>query len=376
MIIRILYYVPNFQEPNFIIISCIDLDKLLEPVDLFTCLGAGQNVYVSKNHLYVAVNKKNYSPYFSINKDNLSVDAYEESKYDENTNIYKFSLEEDKIHYEAIGKIPGKIMNGTSMDEYEGNLRVGTTKVDLSEEDKHTASSNNVYILDDNLDIVGVTEDLAKGNNIKAIRFMENKAYLVTFKDKDPIFAVNVSDPNNIETIGYLKIPGFNYYLQPYDENHLIGIGYDTKEVYKNDESGELVNIGQIETGMKLSLYNIEDINNIWEQFSTKIGDKGTYSEVLNNSRSLFLSKEKGMLVLPVTVMKLDEGKEQSSEYGEFAYQGVYAYSIDMEKGIELMGKITHLNEEDISSEAYQENYDKSIQRIINIGDNLIHYFK
>ena len=112
------------------------------------------------------------------------------------------------------------------MDEHNGFFRIATTIGQVWNGD----SSNNIYILDENLERVSEIEDIAPGEKIYSARFMGGKAYLVTFKKIDPFFTLDLSDPYYPKILGKLKIPGYSDYLHPFDENHIIGIGKDTVE--------------------------------------------------------------------------------------------------------------------------------------------------
>jgi len=143
-----------------------------------------------------------------------------------------------------------------------------------------TGPRNNVYILDDNLKIVGTLEDLAPGESIYSARFLGDKGYMVTFRQMDPLFVIDVSVPDSPKVLGYLKIPGVSEYLHPYDENHVIGVG--------RDATAE----GRMQ-GLKLSLFDVSDVANPKELSKYIIGNQGTYSEALNDHKSFLFNKER-----------------------------------------------------------------------------------
>ncbi|MCK5233418.1 MAG: beta-propeller domain-containing protein, partial [Candidatus Aenigmarchaeota archaeon] len=95
---------------------------------------------------------------------------------------------------------------------------------------ERSLSKNHVYVLDKSLDIVGRLEDLAPGERIYSVRFMGEKAYMVTFRQVDPLYVIDLSNPKNPNVLGFLKIPGVSDYLHPYDENQVIGVGRDATE--------------------------------------------------------------------------------------------------------------------------------------------------
>jgi len=84
---------------------------------------------------------------------------------------------------------------------------------------------NNVYVLNSKMETIGKLENLAEKERIYSTRFIGDRLYMVTFLRIDPLFVIDLSNPNKPEVLGELKIPGFSDYLHPYDENHIIGIG-------------------------------------------------------------------------------------------------------------------------------------------------------
>ena len=188
-------------------------------------LGSGQNVYASPENLYVALTSYRYR-IMPVEAKTLSLSPASTTS----TSIYRFKLEDGSLTYTGKGEVPGSILNQFSMDEYNNYFRIATTQGESWRTDEYT-SRNNLYILDSDLKIAGKIEDIAPGERIYSVRFTGNRAYMVTFKNVDPFFVLDLSDPHQPEILGALKIPGYSDYLHPYDENHVIGFGKDTVEV-------------------------------------------------------------------------------------------------------------------------------------------------
>ena len=162
-----------------------------------------------------------------------------------------------KLTFEAQGGVPGNTINQYAMDEYNGNLRMQQLWQNTGGSvvfGGQSSQINNVYVLNQNLSIVGKLEGLAQGENLHSVRFMGDKGYLVTFIRTDPLFVIDLSQPANPKVLGELKIPGYSDYLHPYDETHLIGVG---KEAV--DAEGQ--NFAWYQ-GLKLSLFDVSNVNN------------------------------------------------------------------------------------------------------------------
>ncbi|NRF95807.1 beta-propeller domain-containing protein [Paenibacillus frigoriresistens] len=380
------YYLPKALEPNYVLIGGINLNELNQTMNVTSYLGSGQNVYASEENLYVAVT--NYEQMriqpmrmpvgdaaqgIRVGEPNRASQPFELPKQE--TIIYQFGLNEGKAAYKHTGMVPGRLLNQFSMDEHNGYFRLATTTGEVGRTDEGT-SKNHVFILDANLKEKGKIENIAPGERIYSTRFMGDRAYMVTFKNTDPLFVMDLQDPAKPKLLGALKIPGYSDYLHPYDENHIIGFGKDTIEVdNKNPNGPQSIAYYQ---GMKVALFDVTDVNHPKEQFKELIGDRGTDSELLHNHRALLFNKEKNLLSFPVNVMKIDPNqattnpKMLASAYGNFAFQGAYVYSLDLEKGFQFRGGITHLSQDDLQKAGqYVHAGDKQVQRVLYIGDTL-----
>lgn len=370
-------YFPGAVEPNYMIIAGLNIDNLSENLNVQTYLGAGQNIYVSENNLYAAavnyqVDKKVAAEAEVKDNEKVSI-RIEPTNNSVSTVIYRFSLN-DGIRCTGKGEVPGTTLNQFSMDESNNYFRIATTKGEVWRTDENT-SKNNLYVLDGDMSIAGKIEDIAPGEKIYSVRFMGNRAYMVTFRTVDPLFVIDLKEPSSPKILGKLKIPGYSNYLQPYDENHIIGFGKDAVEVANKDNNGNVINTNAYYLGMKIAIFDVSDVNNPIEEFKTTIGGRGTDSELLNNHRALLFSKEKNLLAFPVTVMETSNNSNISSmpEYGKFTFQGAYVYNIDLEKGMTLKGKISHITDEDYmkSGDYWYNESNKNVQRVLYIGDVL-----
>ena len=331
-------------------------------------LGSSQSMYVSKNNIFLAYTKYNYV--YPIPLIGSSGDRYGES-----TILHKISINDGDISYAAQGEVPGRVLNQFSMDEHDGFFRIATTVGNVWDQD--VKSSNNVYILDGDLNRVSEIEEIAPGEQIYSARFMGGKAYLVTFKKIDPFFTLDLSDPYDPKILGKLKIPGYSDYLHPYDENHIIGIGKDTVEALDSLKESRNLDFAWYQ-GLKIALFDVSDFKNPKEVAKIIIGDRGTDSPALYDHKAFLFDREKELLVIPVNFFEIsDEIKEQyddytGSMYGEFTFQGAFVYQLNLENGFEYKGRITHLDDEDILKSGYYGYWgSSSISRSLYIDDVL-----
>ncbi len=286
----------------------------------------------------------------------------------DNTLIYRIHIDENEIGIRASGDVPGYVLNQFSMDEHEGYFRIATTTGHIARSLEEASSRNHVYVLDMNLDIVGKLEDLAPGEKIYSARFMGERCYLVTFRKVDPLFVIDLEDPRNPIVLGQLKITGYSDYLHPYDENHIIGIGKETEAAEEGDFAWY--------QGVKISLFDVSDVENPKEIDKYEIGDRGTDSPILRDHKALLFDKSKNLFVIPVLVAEIDEEKYPSGVppyiHGDYVWQGAYVFDISLE-GLVLKGRITHLEDDtDLMKSGYYFSSPYSVKRSLYI-DNVLY---
>ncbi len=353
-------YIRPIQAESFITVASIDMSNDNTPLQKKTILGSGKNVYASLDHIYIA--QTLWPMYFAAGE------LVENNV--QKTIVTKFSLKSGKLDFIAKGEVKGDILNQFAMDESDGHFRIATTI--RGYENNQDTSTNNVYVLDQDLQKVGKLEGIAPGESIYAIRFMGKRAYMVTFKHVDPLFVIDLSTPEKPEVLGKLKIPGYSEYLHPYDETHLIGIG---KEVDESVDADKIHTEGAVYytaiQGIKLAIFDVTDVANPLEMHKEVVGDRGSYSEAATEHKAFLFDREKGLLVLPMTVAKLKKGQPKSAE-GEFCFQGAYVYDLNLSNGFSLRGKISHYDDDKVYKTAGSYcRGDAAIKRSLYIGDVL-----
>lgn len=376
-------YLKTIKTSNQTIISMMDLNNLSNGVKVNPYLIDINNAYVSQKNIYLLDTDYQYRYYdkpqvkdlftlkgvYGLFQREDKVDTWlDKSNY--KTNIYKFNLLEDgTIQYDTKTKVDGQTINQFSVDEFQDNLRVALTD----------NNGSRVVVFDKDLKQVGETSYLAKGEKMYSSRFMGTKAYLVTYRTVDPLYVIDLSSPSNPKVLGELKIPGYSTYLHPYDENHMIGIGMETKETVNRDSMGRVRSTTARIVGMKMALFDVSNVNNPVQISSTVIGDSRATSAILTNHKALLFSKEKELIAIPVNNYAEDFEVNSSENYSslvsaytnyskKYVSEGYFVYSINLKDGFNLKGTITH----DKKTSSYYSYYNTSrLLRGLYIDDYL-----
>ena len=356
---------PHIPSPEFLTVAVVPTENPQGEVKKETMLGSAENVYASVKNLYVATTEWKYR----WNRD-------EQAGSQENTNLFRFAFTDDGVKLASQGKVPGHILNQFSMDENGETFRIATT-VQPSWSfgvDSEVKSTNNLYVLGMDLKTLGSIEDIAPGESIYAVRFIGDRAYIVTFKQVDPLFVIDTSDPSSPKILGKLKIPGYSNYLHPYDATHIIGFGKEVDESIDADKvhNPDAVYYTAIQ-GVKMALFDVSDVENPKELWKEVIGDRGSDSPLLTNHKALLFDKERGLLTFPVLVTRRPGGADPSAE-GNPVFQGAYVYKLTLGSGFDLQGTITHYSDNDAFQKAgsYWYGGTSDIQRILRIDDSLL----
>jgi uncharacterized secreted protein with C-terminal beta-propeller domain len=300
------------------------LDDAQEPTNMTILMGGTSAMYVSMNNIYVTY------PTWS-----------EQGQY---TSIYRVRVNGSSLAFEAKGSVAGYVLNQYSMDEHNGYFRVATTW-----------QKNNVYVLNMNLSLVGKLENLAEGESIYSVRFMGNKGYVVTFRQTDPFFVIDLNNPTDPKVAGELKIPGYSSYLHPYDENHVIGLGKENNTV-------------------KLSLFDVTNVNAPTETAKYIVNGDWADSQALQDPKAFLFDKQKELLVIPMFITKYSyvNRTEEELARGEVSlvpseWQGAYVFKLTLTSGFTLRGGIAHQE----NATSLHSQYYESVNRALYIGNTL-----
>ena len=220
-------YLPDqTSQPDYLVASGINIQDPENVISSKAIVSGAADFYMSSDNLFICNNNWN---------DGKS-----------STEILRFACEDGEITAGAMCELPGFLNDTFSLDEYQGYLRV------LLTEDSN-GESNSLYILDADMQVTGAIRDLADGETIRSASFMGTIAYFVTFRQTDPLFCADLSDPDNPQILSELKLTGFSSYLHPYGDHLLLGVGYEAEE-----ETGS-------QTGVKLSMFDISEPSQVEE---------------------------------------------------------------------------------------------------------------
>ncbi len=275
-------YLPEDTETAaYLVMASINMEQPDQFTDTTAIVTAADKFYVSKNNIYVT--------------DSMYVDYGTKGRQSDSTRIFRFSYQDGKMKKEAEGTVKGILRDDMAMNEHKGYLRMVTTvesqnvqeiKDDITGEvigndGVDFETSNSLYVLDENLKTAGKIENLAKDELIYSARFMGDAGYFVTFRQTDPLFSVDLSNPREPKILGELKISGFSEYLHFYGENLLLGIGMEADE-----KTGAT-------DGMKLSMFDISDPSDVKEQ--SKLILPYDYAMALYDYKSVFIDTDKNL---------------------------------------------------------------------------------
>ncbi|MGE0192438.1 MAG: beta-propeller domain-containing protein [Planctomycetota bacterium] len=304
-------------------------------------IASGWHVYASRQSLYLAQDSRWW--WWSD----------DESRYAE-THVHRFDLGAGQPTYIASGKVPGWVLSQFSMSEHEGHLRVATTDatwnawswgvvpgggdvvaapaetlLPLQTAEAPPRDANNVFVMDrvgTDLVVVGALRGLAPDEQIRAVRFLEDRGYVVTFRQTDPLFTIDLSVPTAPTVLGELHITGFSTYLHPLHPDHLIGVGREATE------TGRVL-------GMQLQLFDVGNPAFPLRTHQELLGAEGSWSwsEAEHDPRAFTFRDSDGVLALPVT---LEEPGELREDYRHFS--GLVVYRVTPAAGFEELGRISH----------------------------------
>lgn len=277
-------------------------------------------VFASTDALYFSVGHRRTDRWYSF------YDAENEV-----SEIHKFRIggAPEDTRYVGSGVVPGHVLNQFSMDEWYGYLRIATTKGHVPDPKAESVVSVLAEAEGGNLARVGAIPKIAPGEDIRAVRFDGDRAYVVTFKKTDPLFVMDLYDPARPKILGELKIPGFSTYLHRIDPEHLLSIGFDAED---HDSFAYF-------DGVILQLFDVKNPTEPKLLHKEKIGTRGSSSEAITNHLAFNYLADKGLLAVPMTIC---EGGGDGMNGNELTFGGLLVYDVSVAKGFKRLGGIDH----------------------------------
>ncbi|HSK97053.1 MAG TPA: beta-propeller domain-containing protein [Euzebyales bacterium] len=253
------------------------------------------------------------------------------------TEVHRFDLVEDGARYAVSGSVPGRLLNQWAMSEHDGDLRIATTEGGFPGDTRTHSSVRILRERGDRLRTIGHIDDLGRGEEIYAVRYVGDIGFVVTFRQVDPLYTLDLSDPRDPRLLGELKVPGYSSYLHPVDDDHLLGVGQNA------DADGRT-------TGVQVSLFDVADLTQPARVAHAALG-RNTMTDVEYDHRAFLYWPQERMAVLPLA------GWEPDGRIG------AVVLGVDPGEGVVERGFIEH---------AAHEGMPPPVQRAFVVNDRII----
>lgn len=358
------YYTPNRSQISYYtMVVSVDMSNGQEKV-LSVLTGPSSTIYVSTSNIYVVYT--NYQEWYA---DNIPGDIFTGGiisstilQQAENSTIFRASYSGGNVAVEAVGSVPGTVLNQFSLDEYGSYFRVATSR--FATIGGATTVSDDVYVLDMNMSQVSALRNIAPGENIYAVSFVGDMGYVVTYEQIDPLFVISFQNVNSPVILSALKVTGYSDYLYPLPGGYLIGVGKDAVPSSTGNFSYYL--------GLKLSLFKVFDNGTSIQVEKYLIGDRGTDSPVLTDHLAFTCDSSENITVIPVLLAKVSGnqsyGPDSPPPYGDPVWQGVYVFKVTPQ-GFTLLGTVSQYP----AGQNYGDSPNSNLQvdRSVIIGNDL-----
>ena len=326
--------------------------------------GPSANVYVSTSNIYVVYT--NYLDLFDV--DGIPGNAWSGGVVtsqmvfqSQNSTVLRASYANGTVTAAEASTVPGTVLNQFSMDEYNGYFRIATSR--FATVNGAATTSDDVYVLDQNMNQISVLRNIAPGENIYAVRFVGDVGYVVTYQQIDPLFVISFKDVTQPVILSALKVTGYSDYLHPLAGGYLLGVGKETVPASDGNYSYYL--------GLKVSLFRVYEDGTSAQVAKLDIGDRGTDSPVLSDHLAFTYDPTRNLTVIPLTLYRVSGNQTYGGgilAYGDPVWQGVYVIRADA-SGLKVVGQVSQYPAGQNVGD--YPNTSLSIDRSIIIGDYL-----
>jgi len=292
----------SFSGLGMLTVLTVDLAKGLQPVDSAAVMTDGRIVYASPESLYVATERWSDRP---------DPDKPTEPQTGVQTEIHKFDISSPvKTHYRGSGKVSGFLLSQWSLSEHRGVLRVVSTESPAwwgagGETESYLTTLRPAG---GSLVQAGRVGGLGKGERVYSVRFVGDTGYVVTFRQVDPLYTLDLAQPERPRVLGELKIPGYSAYLHPIGEDLLLGVGQDA------DEDGRT-------QGTQLSIFDVSDLRKPTRLHTEQLG-RG-WSEAEHDHHAFLFWPRTGLVMIPFE-------------------QRAVGFRVGRSRGIDPLGRVEH----------------------------------
>ena len=304
-----------FSGAGVLTVYTVDLAKGLPDIDADAIFTSADTVYASTSSLYVATQR------------------WDDGTLGANTSIHRFDTSDpDRTAYSASGAVPGTLLNQFAMSEDKGVLRAATTAGFGPEAESMVTTLGRSG---GHLPRRGQVGGLGRGERIYAVRFIGDVGYVVTFRQTDPLYTLDLSDPDRPRVVGELKIPGYSAYLHPVGEDLLLGVGQ------------EATDDGRVQ-GLQLSLFDVSDLAHPARLHKLQIGERWSHSAAEWDHHAFLWWPATKLAVLPIDSQD---------------FTGAAGYRVDRARGVAELGRVSH---DDLGG-----RWTPSISRAVVVGPRL-----
>jgi hypothetical protein len=281
----------------------------LPAVDVDSLMTEGDTVYASRDRLYVASERW-------LGDDPTRREVLDHAA----TGLHAFDTTKPfETTYVGSGEVPGYLLNQWSLSEHAGVLRAATTSMPPWDSERESESAvRTLEEREGQLVEIGRAGGLGRGERIYAVRFMGDKGFVVTFRETDPLYTLDLSDPRAPRVVGELKVPGYSAYLHPVGPGLLLGVGQDA-----TDEG--------MTTGVQVSLFDVADLRAPKRIAQLGVG-KESYSEVENDHHAFLWWEPERLAIVPVF--------QYTADYDGIAFAGAVLYRVDAFGGLQELSRV------------------------------------